>query len=58
MESDEWEEFTLKLAKTLYFIECDNGRKNMPEKTVMDAAKVMNDVLKTIRQYMENGKTL
>lgn len=54
MQSDEWEEFTLKLAKTLYFIACDNGRKNMPEKTVMDAVVLIKELLKTVRHYMDS----
>lgn len=54
IESDEWEEFTLKLAKTLYFMECGNGRKNVPEKTVMDAAVLMEELLKTVRHYMDS----
>lgn len=56
MESDEWEEFTLKLAKTLYFAECCMGRKNVTEEAVKDAAKAMCDVLKVIRYYMDSGK--
>ena len=56
MESDEWEEFTSKLAKTLYFAECCMGRKNVTEEAVKDAAKAMCDVLKVIRYYMDSGK--
>lgn len=58
MGSDDWEEFTLKVAKVLHFVECRSRRKNVTEEAVKDAAKVMDDVLKTIRHYMENGKSL
>lgn len=53
MDSDEWEEFTLKLAKTLHFAECCNGRKNIAEDMIKDAAKAMCDILKAVRHYMD-----
>lgn len=56
MDSDEWEEFTLKLAKILHFAECCNGRKNIAEDMIKDTVKAMCDVLKVIRYYMDSGK--
>lgn len=53
MDSDEWEVFTLKLAKVLHFAECCNGRKNVPEDIVLDAVKAMTETLKTVRSYMD-----
>lgn len=57
MDTDEWEEFALKLAKTLYFGECWNWRKNVPEEMMQDAVKAMEGVLETVRCYcMDEGK--
>lgn len=56
MDSDEWEKFTLKLAKTLYFAECCNGRKDIAEDMIKDAAKAMCDVLKAVLHYMDGKK--
>ena len=56
MDSDAWEEFTLKLAKTLHFAECCIGKKNVSDYPVKDTAKAMNEVLKTILCYMDNEK--
>lgn len=56
MDSDEQEEFTLKLAKVLHFVEYCNGRKNVPEDMVQDAVKEMTQVLKTVRYHMDEQK--
>lgn len=57
MDADEWEDFILKLAKTLHFAECRNGRKNVPEDVLKRAVNAMEDTLKTIRYYMDTEKT-
>lgn len=49
MDSDEWEMFTLKLAKVLHFAECCNRRKNVPEEIVQDAVKAMKETLKVVK---------
>ena len=53
IDSDEWEMFTLELAKALHFVECCNGRKNVPGDIVLDAVKAMTETLKTVRNYMD-----
>lgn len=53
IDSDEWEMFTLELAKALHFVECCNGRKNVPGDIVLDAVKAMTETLKTVRSYMD-----
>lgn len=56
MDTDEWEEFTLKLAEALYFAECCSWRKNVSEEMVQEAVKAMEGVLETVRCYMDEGK--
>lgn len=56
MDTDEWEEFTLKLAGALYFAECCSWRKNVSEEMVQEAVKAMEGVLETVRCYMDEGK--
>lgn len=48
MDSDDWEEFTLKLAKVLHFAECCNKKKKLPEEVVQDVIKEMEYVLKIV----------
>lgn len=52
MDSDGWEEFALKMSKTLHFAEHYNEKKNLPEDIALDAAETMRAVLKTVCQYM------
>lgn len=56
MDTDGWEEFALKLAKTLYFGECWSWRKNVPEEMMQEAVKAMEGVLEVVRCYMDEGK--
>lgn len=57
MDTDEWEEFALKLAKTLYFAECCSWKKNVPEEMMQEAVKAMEGVLEVVRCYcMDEGK--
>lgn len=54
MDSDEWEVFSLKVAKVLHFSEYCNWRKNVQESMIEDAVKAMDEVLKTVRFYMDS----
>lgn len=58
MDSDQWEEFTLKIAKALYFSECWSWRKNVPEEMMQDAVKAMEGVVDTVQCYMDLGRIL
>lgn len=53
MDSDEWEEFALKLAETLNYVEKYNGKKNVPNDMVLGAAAAMGKVLNTVRYYID-----
>lgn len=56
MDLDEWEKFTLKLAKTLYFAECCSWKKNVSEEMMQEAVKAMEGVLETTHSYMDERK--
>lgn len=56
MDMDGWEEFTLKLAKVLYFAECCSRRKNVPKEMMQEAVEAMVGVLETTHSYIDEGK--
>lgn len=50
MDSDEWEEFTLKLARALHFSECC-GRKDLPDSMLDEALKALEEVLEKVWHF-------
>lgn len=56
MDLGEWEEFTFKLAKVLHFAKQCNGKKNISENLLLNAAAAMRETIKIIRLYMDRGK--